>query len=86
MGTFTTKWWDAAAVAGRAMSGTRYAAYYDLPVESRWTRSVLRWGKATADDFAELCAERAAEADRSVSYVARNGAVPGSEVLTAAWA
>ncbi|MGI8311377.1 hypothetical protein [Saccharopolyspora hattusasensis] len=86
MGTFTTKWRDAAAVAGRTMSGTAYAAYYDLPAEYRWTRSrrsVLRWGKATENDFAELCAVRAAEAGRTGSYVARNGAVlEQSQILT----
>jgi hypothetical protein len=86
MGTFTTKWRDAAAVASRTMAGTLYADYYNLPPESRWTArpsSIVQWGKEIAADFAELCAERAGEAGNSGSYVARNGAVlEQSQILT----
>ncbi|SFP51594.1 hypothetical protein SAMN05421810_102816 [Amycolatopsis arida] len=86
MGTFTTKWRDATVVASRTMAGTLYARYYDLPSESLWTvrpRSRVRWGKRTAKDFTELCAERAREAGRSRSFVTRNGAVlEQSQILT----
>lgn len=87
MGTFTAKWRDAAVVAGRTMAGTLYAHYYDLPDESYWTgrrRTPLRWGRKVADDFAELCAERAKEAGEAKgSWVAGNGAViEQSQILT----
>ncbi|SDM53492.1 hypothetical protein [Allokutzneria albata] len=83
MGTFTTKWRDAAAVASRTMAGTLYADYYDLPAAARW-ESPLRWGRRTADDFAKVCAERAKEAGEPTrSWVARNGAVlEQSQILT----
>jgi hypothetical protein len=86
MGTFTTKWRDAAAVASRIMAGTVYGDYYDLPPESRWTvrpRSIVQWGRETAADFADACTERAAEAGNSGNYVARNGAVlEQAQILT----
>ncbi len=44
-----------------------------------------RWGKETADDFAELCGARAREAqnDSRVSFVAKNGTVlEQSQILT----
>ncbi|QQQ73425.1 hypothetical protein IOD16_19150 [Saccharothrix sp. 6-C] len=60
MGTFTTKWRDAAAVASRLLAGTLYADYYDLPADwSTPQRTVLRWGKRTTADFTALCRERA---------------------------
>lgn len=92
MGTFTTKWRASAAVASQSMAGTLYAAYYDLPQESLWTEPVpesRRWGKKTATDFGNLCAERAKEAGKDSraarfgGYVARNGAVlEQSQILT----
>ncbi|HYS39832.1 MAG TPA: hypothetical protein VEO01_29810 [Pseudonocardiaceae bacterium] len=86
MGTFTTKWRDAAAVASQTMAGTLYANYYDLPPAARWTarpRSIIRWRRETAADFADLCATRAGEAGTGGSHVARNGAVlEQSQILT----
>jgi hypothetical protein len=95
MGTFTQKWRSAAIVASRVMAGTLYARYYDLPSEQRWKRPRRRrilkptggWGKAAADDFTDLCAERATEAhtgsDDPFGYVAKNGAViEQSQILT----
>lgn len=86
MGTFSTKWRDAAVLASRVLAGTVYAAYYDLPPESVWTktrRSAVRWGRQTADDFAALCAERAEEAGSGVGLASRNGAVlEQSQILT----
>ncbi|MET1075860.1 MAG: hypothetical protein ABWY11_24635 [Umezawaea sp.] len=85
-GAFTTTWRDAAAVASRTTAGTPYADYYDLPPESLWTsrpRSILRWGKATAPDFTELCAERAREAGDGGNDVARTGALlEQAQILT----
>ncbi|HVK21090.1 MAG TPA: hypothetical protein VM677_06995, partial [Actinokineospora sp.] len=84
MGTFTTKWRDAAALASRTMAGTLYARYYDLPRD--WNprrRSPLRWGRETAQDFADLCARRSAEAGSGGGHVARNGTVlEQSQILT----
>ncbi|MBY8851889.1 hypothetical protein K7G98_27835, partial [Saccharothrix sp. MB29] len=80
-GSFTTKWRDAAAVASRLLAGTLYANYYDLPAE--WPeprRESLRWGKRTAEDFSELCRERAGTPGGSV---AANGMVlEQSQILT----
>jgi hypothetical protein len=86
MGTFTTKWRDAATVASRALSGTLYGRYYDLPED--WPAAApvrKRWRKATADDFAELCELRSQEARTggAKGYVASNGVVlEQSQILT----
>ncbi|MFD7843346.1 hypothetical protein ACFV4K_10485 [Nocardia sp. NPDC059764] len=86
MGTFTEKWRTAAITASRTLDGTLYQAYYDLPATSAWDvrrRTVTRWNKATAPDFAERCEQRATEAGTDGSYVARNGAVlEQSQILT----
>ncbi|WP_410659301.1 hypothetical protein [Amycolatopsis sp. lyj-112] len=75
MGTFTTKFRDAAVIASRVMAGTLYARYYDLP-ESWSGQTRTRWGRKTAKDFAKVCAVRAAEARRGRgSGVAVNGTV-----------
>ncbi|MEV7549373.1 hypothetical protein AB0N89_07100 [Amycolatopsis sp. NPDC089917] len=75
MGTFTTKFRDAALIASRVMAGSLYARYYDLP-ETWSEEATTRWGRKTADDFAKVCRERAAEAHRGrVSGVAANGTV-----------
>jgi hypothetical protein len=81
MGTFTTKWRDAAAVASRLLSGTLYANYYDLPADwSEPQRTLLRWGKRTAADFTELCRQRAGTAGGSI---AANGMLlEQSQILT----
>jgi len=63
MGTFTTKWRDAATTASRLLSGTLYGRYYDLPED--WPAVAVtrkRWRKTTAEDFAELCVRRSQEA------------------------
>ncbi|MGC7101095.1 hypothetical protein ACPZ19_41015 [Amycolatopsis lurida] len=68
MGTFTTKWRDAGAVASRLLAGTLYARYYDLPAD--WPeprKAILRWGKRTAADFTALCRERAGTSGGSVA-------------------
>lgn len=81
MGTFTSKWRAAAAIASRLLAGTIYANYYDLP--ERWSdkpRTFLRWGKKTAPDFTTLCTERAGTSGGSV---AANGMVlEQSQILT----
>ncbi|WP_433562131.1 hypothetical protein ACQP1O_32135 [Nocardia sp. CA-151230] len=86
MGTFTEKWRAAAIIASRTLAGTLYQRYYDLPSADEWragARSEIRWGKATATDFTELCARRAVEAGTWHDYVARNGAVlEQSQILT----
>ncbi|HUQ59166.1 hypothetical protein [Lentzea sp.] len=81
MGTFTTKWRDAAVVAGRLLAGTLYANYYDLPADwSEPQRTVLRWGKRTAADFTALCRRRAGTTGGSV---AANGMLlEQSQILT----
>lgn len=80
MGTFTTKFRDAAAVASRVMAGTLYARYYDLP-ESWPGRTTTKWGRKVADDFAEACVARARVT--GASGVAANGAVlEQSQILT----
>lgn len=81
MGTFTTKWRDAAAVASRLLSGTLYANYYDLPADwSEPQHTLLRWGKRTAADFTELCRQRAGTAGGSI---AANGMLlEQSQILT----
>ncbi|HEX7308557.1 hypothetical protein [Lentzea sp.] len=80
-GTFTTKWRDAAAVASRLLAGTLYANYYDLPAD--WPepqRTLLRWGKRTAEDFTALCQDRAGTTGGSV---AANGMLlEQSQILT----
>ncbi|NIK60169.1 hypothetical protein [Kribbella shirazensis] len=92
MGTFTQKWREAAVLAGRVLSGTLYARYYDVPdvwapVEppQRGKRLRIRWGKPVAEDFAAECRRRAEEAQTSQSggYVAENGTVlEQSKILT----
>jgi hypothetical protein len=91
MGTFTAKWRDAAEITSRALTGTLYARYYDLPDPAFWSQQhagvtlVRRWGKQTATDFAELCAERAKEAQAAGGggWVAGNGTVlEQSQILT----
>ncbi|MFC6870558.1 hypothetical protein [Haloechinothrix salitolerans] len=93
MGTFTTKWRTAAAITSRTLAGTLYARYYDLPDATAWERPFgrlrsgieRRWGKHTAEDFAELCRARAVEAgvDDQADFVARNGAIlEQSQILT----
>jgi hypothetical protein len=90
MGTFTAKWRDAAEIASRALAGTLYARYYDLPDPTFWTRTrpralIRRWGKQTAQDFTDLCVERAKEAqtDGTSNWVAGNGTVlEQSQILT----
>ncbi|MCR3750522.1 hypothetical protein [Lentzea californiensis] len=81
MGTFTTKWRAAAAVASRLLEGTLYADYYDLPANwSKPERTLLRWGKKTAADFTELCRRRAGTSGGSV---AANGMLlEQSQILT----
>ncbi len=81
MGTFTTKWRDAAAVASGLLAGTLYANYYDLPADwSEPQRTLLRWGKRTAADFTALCRQRAGTAGGSV---AANGMLlEQSQILT----
>ncbi|WP_439658618.1 hypothetical protein ACSHWB_40535 [Lentzea sp. HUAS TT2] len=81
MGTFTTKWRDAATVASRLLSGTLYANYYDLPADwSEPQRTLLRWGKQTAADFTELCRQRAGTTGGST---AANGMLlEQSQILT----
>lgn len=88
MGTFTAKWRTAAELTSRAMAGTLYARYYDLP--QSWTsaprpRPFRVLAKRTADDFADLCVARAAEArpTRTPGSVAANGTVlEQSQILT----
>ncbi len=76
MGTFTLKFRDAAVVASRVMAGSLYARYYDLPEAWSEEGTTTRWGRKTADDFAKVCKDRAAEAHRGrVSGVAANGTV-----------
>ncbi len=91
MGTFTIKWRDAAEIASRVLAGTLYARYYDLPEAAFWSQQRLgatlarRWGKQTAAGFAELCAERAKEAQIAGggNWVAGNGTVlEQSQILT----
>lgn len=107
MGTFTMKWREAAVIASERLAGSLYARYYDLPGAGFWTNPRRRgrvldaatgkWGKNTADDFADLCAWRAEEAHVSprsfggvgsvgvggVGGVAANGAVlEQSQILT----
>lgn len=87
MGTFTTKWVTAAKQAARLLDGTLYARYYDLPRpgDERLEGTGERWGKRTADGFAELCTERAREAGHTANSwsVAANGTVlEQSQILT----
>jgi hypothetical protein len=91
MGTFTAKWRDVAEIASRALAGTLYTRYYDLPDPAFWSQHrpgatlVRRWGEQTAADFAELCTERAKEAQAAggAIWVARNGTVlEQSQILT----
>jgi len=92
MGTFTAKWRHAAQITSHVLAGTLYARYYDLPDPNHWSepgraaKLVRRWGKQTADDFAELCATRAKEAHTAgadSSWVAGNGTVlEQSQILT----
>ncbi|UJW32588.1 hypothetical protein L3Q67_02005 [Saccharothrix sp. AJ9571] len=81
MGTFTTKWRDAAAVASRLLAGTLYANYYDLPADwSEPPKTVLRWGKRAAADFTAVCRTRAGTPGGSV---AANGMLlEQSQILT----
>ena len=86
MGTFTEKWQKAARQTAQVMAGTLYARYYDLPAAAELDRGAVkkRWGKRTAEDFAQLCKRRAAEAGQGRgSWVAQNGAIlEQSQILT----
>ncbi|WP_235079289.1 hypothetical protein [Amycolatopsis orientalis] len=84
MGTFTAKWRAAAEITSRTMAGTLYARYYDLP--QSWTqapppRRFRALAKRTADDFAEVCTARAAEAQPTWTghSVAEKRNSPGAE-------
>jgi len=89
MGTFTAKWRTAAEITSRTMAGTLYARYYDLP--QSWTpeppsRRFRALAKRTADDFAALCAARAAaarpERTSSRSVAAHGMVLEQSQILT----
>ncbi|MGW7535880.1 hypothetical protein [Amycolatopsis sp. NPDC054798] len=88
MGTFTAKWRTAAELTSRAMAGTLYARYYDLP--ESWTsaprpRPFRVFAKRTADEFADVCVARAAEAragSRSGSVAANGTVLEQSQILT----
>lgn len=96
MGTFTATWRRAAELAARCLEGTLYARYYDLPPAGRWSeprepkakrqKKLLRWGREVAQDFADLCRERAEaahEGSSRASWVAKNGTViEQSQILT----
>ncbi|MEZ6186177.1 MAG: hypothetical protein R3F62_14355 [Planctomycetota bacterium] len=87
MGTFTVTWQRAAERASELLAGTLYARYYDLPPAERWRGGTLsvRHGLQVAEDFAEVCRARAAEAEvgGGGSWVARNGAIlEQSQILT----
>ncbi|WP_406636427.1 hypothetical protein [Amycolatopsis sp. WGS_07] len=89
MGTFTTKWRTAAELASRTMASTLYARYYDLPQSWPSTprpRPFRALAKHTADDFADVCEARAAEAQPTRKFlrsVAANGTVlEQSQILT----
>jgi hypothetical protein len=86
MGTFTRKWAEAAKRAASMLRGTLYARYYDLPDpdDPELDRTSSRWRKQTADGFARLCKQRAAQAGAGRgSFVAANGAVlEQSQILT----
>jgi len=79
MGTFTKKFSDAAALASRALEGTLYARYYDLPAPKAAAEPrgglLSRWGKKTDPGFDALCASRSHEAGTGGGPVAQNGAV-----------
>ncbi len=87
MGTFTTKWHDAARIAAEMLEGSLYARYYDLPTLSTWTqlpppdRGLFGRGrdqqeKRAAEDFARIYRERSKEVGKGVGHlVARNGTV-----------
>ncbi|WP_134662852.1 MULTISPECIES: hypothetical protein [unclassified Amycolatopsis] len=88
MGIFTAKWRTAAELTSRTMAGTLYARYYDLP--ESWTseprpRRFRALAKGTANDFADLCVERAGGTRPSwrLRSVAVNGTVlEQSQILT----
>lgn len=88
MGTFTPKWVHAAEQAATLLHGSLYARYYDLPSPeeaARWRRSeTRRWGRRTAEGFADACRTRAREAQVGKgSHVAANGTVlEQSQILT----
>jgi hypothetical protein len=84
MGTFTSKWQDAATIASDTMTGTLYARYYDLPDSWPETAFKRRWGRKTAHYFAQLCESRSKEArPGSGNRVTRNGAtLEQSQILT----
>ncbi len=95
MGSFTLKWRQAATITSDLMADTLYARYYDVPTPAAWPplsdsspsfaeRVKTRWGKRTADDFAQVCIDRAREAALGDgSFVARNGTViEQSQILT----
>ena len=91
MGTFTTKWVEAAAITSESLADTLYARYYDLPSARSYLpakddeaalrrvtadRPAKRRAKPTADTFAALCTERAREAGTTGGgRVAINGAI-----------
>jgi hypothetical protein len=81
MGTFTTKWRDAAVVASRLLADTLYANYYDLPTDwPEHAHTALRWGNRTAADFTALCQKRAGTTGGST---AANGMLlEQSQILT----
>lgn len=56
MGTFTTKWRDAAAVASRLLTGTLYANYYALPADWPEPQRTLLRGASEPPRTSRRCA------------------------------
>lgn len=86
MGTFTSKWAQAAMTASQMLRETVYGQYYDLPASTDSAPKGLKklFGKKTAPKFAELCQERATEVGATKGWsVASQGAVlEQSQILT----
>ncbi|MCU1681490.1 MAG: hypothetical protein JWQ81_2229 [Amycolatopsis sp.] len=90
MGKFTVKWRQAAKITSDSLAGSLYARYYDLPSAEVWTepstiKTKLRWGKPTADDFAEMCTARAKESSgewRGYGVAANGTVLEQSQILT----
>jgi hypothetical protein len=82
MGSFTTKFVEAAKISARLLAGTLYQRYYAIDVDEIARLPAPR--EKTSPEFAALCERRAAQLEPgSRSVVAKNGAIiEQAQILT----
>lgn len=85
MGTFSTKFLNAAQIAGKLLSGTLYERYYGIPYDQirQFDDAVAsQYGTPTSPKFDQLCSVLANEQSSAAKWsVARNGKIIEQEQI-----